>query len=287
MSDPGTGRGGVSVARMSDLGTGRGGVSVARMSDLVTVVLVLIAGFFTGVLSGMFGVGGAVISTPAILLLGATPLQAVGSTLPSIIPGAASGSIRYEREGMIDHRVAWRTGIAGMAFAALGAVASKSMPGKGHVQMVLTAVLLGWFAYRTAPGLGPGDPPRRPRAEPQPVAADPDRRDGGRPLRLPRRRRRDPDGPGVHQLGRPAPQAGDRDLARLRRPRVHPGDDHAPAARRHRLAVRAALDDHGGPRRPGGRAPRHPRVRTRAAHHGRERARDDRGRLRRRSSSSR
>lgn len=125
------------------------------MSDLVTVVLVLIAGFFTGMLSGMFGVGGAVISTPAILALGATPLQAVGSTLPSIIPGAASGSIRYEREGMIDHRVAWRTGIAGMAFAALGAVASKHVPGKGHVQMVLTAALLGWFAFRTARGSDP------------------------------------------------------------------------------------------------------------------------------------
>jgi uncharacterized membrane protein YfcA len=99
------------------------------MSDAVTVVLTLIAGFFTGVLSGMFGVGGAVISTPAILALGATPLQAVGSTLPSIIPGAAAGSVRYEREGMIDHRVAWRTGVAGMAFAALGAVASKAVPG--------------------------------------------------------------------------------------------------------------------------------------------------------------
>jgi uncharacterized membrane protein YfcA len=129
------------------------------MSDLVTVVLVLIAGFFTGVLSGMFGVGGAVISTPAILLLGATPIQAVGSTLPSIIPGAAAGSIRYERERMIDHRVAWRTGIAGMAFAALGAVVSKVIPGRGHVQMILTALLLGWFASRTARGSDPAIQP--------------------------------------------------------------------------------------------------------------------------------
>jgi uncharacterized membrane protein YfcA len=129
------------------------------MSDAVTVVLTLIAGFFTGVLSGMFGVGGAVISTPAILALGATPLQAVGSTLPSIIPGAAAGGVRYEREGMIDHRVAWRTGVAGMAFAALGALASKAIPGKGHVQMVLTALLLGWFAFRTARGSDPATEP--------------------------------------------------------------------------------------------------------------------------------
>ena len=129
------------------------------MSDGITVVLTLVAGFFTGVLSGMFGVGGAVISTPAILALGATPLQAVGSTLPSIIPGAIAGGIRYDREGMIDHRVAWRTGIAGMAFAALGAVASKAIPGKGHVQMVLTALLLGWFAFRTARGSDPAVAP--------------------------------------------------------------------------------------------------------------------------------
>jgi len=46
-----------------------------------------------------------------------------------------------------------------MAFAALGAVASKVIPGKGHVQMVLTALLLGWFAFRTARGSDPAVPP--------------------------------------------------------------------------------------------------------------------------------
>ncbi|MGZ4796500.1 MAG: sulfite exporter TauE/SafE family protein [Acidimicrobiia bacterium] len=118
------------------------------MSDPVVVVLVLVAGFFTGVLSGMFGVGGAVISTPAVLLLGATPLQAVGSTLPSIIPGAVSGTHRYATEGLVDRRIAWRTGLAGMAFAAVGAVVSDVIPGRGHVQMVLTAGLMAFTAYR-------------------------------------------------------------------------------------------------------------------------------------------
>jgi hypothetical protein len=125
------------------------------------LLLTVVVGVGTGVLSGMFGVGGAVISTPAILALGATPLEAVGSTLPSIIPGAVAGGVRYEREGMIDHRVAWRTGVAGMAFATLGAIASKAIPGKGHVQMILTALLLGWFAFRTArdsdPAVEPAD----------------------------------------------------------------------------------------------------------------------------------
>ncbi len=131
------------------------------MSDLVTVVLVLIAGFFTGVLSGVFGVGGAVISTPAILLLGATPLQAVGSTLPSIIPSSISGTLRYQREGLVIRRVVLVTGLAGATCAALGAIASDLIPGRGHVQMVLTAGLMAFTAYRTAsmgpPPTGDGD----------------------------------------------------------------------------------------------------------------------------------
>ena len=38
------------------------------------------------------------ITTPAIRVLGATPLEAIGSTLPSILPSSISGSLRYNRE---------------------------------------------------------------------------------------------------------------------------------------------------------------------------------------------
>ena len=47
------------------------------------IVLTVAAGLLGGVLSGMFGVGGAVITTPAIRVLRATTFQAIGSTLPS------------------------------------------------------------------------------------------------------------------------------------------------------------------------------------------------------------
>jgi uncharacterized membrane protein YfcA len=122
------------------------------MSDAVTVLLVLVAGFFTGVLSGLFGVGGAVISTPSILALGATPLESVGSTVPSIIPSSISGTFRYMREGLVVRRVVLATGLAGATFATAGAIASEEIPGKGHVQMVLTAGLMAFTAYRTARG---------------------------------------------------------------------------------------------------------------------------------------
>ena len=122
------------------------------MSDPVIFVLVLIAGFFTGMLSGVFGVGGAVISTPAILVLGATPLQAVGSTLPSIIPSSIAGTLRYTRDGLVRRRVVLFTGLAGATAAAAGAIGSDRFPGRGHVQMVMTAGLMAFTAYRMATG---------------------------------------------------------------------------------------------------------------------------------------
>ncbi len=61
------------------------------MSPALQFTLSLLVGVLTGILSGMFGIGGAVISTPAIRALGATALQAIGSTLPSILPSSIVG----------------------------------------------------------------------------------------------------------------------------------------------------------------------------------------------------
>jgi uncharacterized membrane protein YfcA len=135
------------------------------MSDFWIVVLSTVAGFGTGVLSAMFGVGGAIVSTPAIRVLGATPLDAVGSTLPSIIPSALSGTFRYRREGLVHPRIVVWTAAAGIAASVGGALLSDVVPGGGHVLMILTAALVGFSAYRlghparvreaaTAPGPG-------------------------------------------------------------------------------------------------------------------------------------
>jgi uncharacterized membrane protein YfcA len=118
------------------------------MSDLWRIVLTGLAGAGTGLLSGMFGIGGAVVSTPAIRFLGATPLAAVGSTLPSILPSAVSGALRYGRERLIDWRVVVWTGSVGIVAAVGGALLTSVVPGGGHALMILTAALVGFSAYR-------------------------------------------------------------------------------------------------------------------------------------------
>ena len=121
------------------------------LRDALTVAL----GLVTGVMSGLFGVGGAVISTPGIRALGVPALLAVGTTLPSIIPGAASGTARYAREGMVDWRVVAVTAPAGVVAAVAGALAADHVPGEGHLLMLMTAGLLGYSAFRMLPREAP------------------------------------------------------------------------------------------------------------------------------------
>ncbi|MGZ4760055.1 MAG: TSUP family transporter, partial [Acidimicrobiales bacterium] len=85
------------------------------MSEVVTwtTAATLVLGFGSGVLAGMFGIGGAVLTTPAIRVLGATPIEGVGSTVPSILPGAISGAYRYAKAGLVDWRVGLVCGITG------------------------------------------------------------------------------------------------------------------------------------------------------------------------------
>ena len=114
------------------------------------------AGVLTGVLSGAFGVGGAVISTPFIRGLGASAIIAIGTTLPSVIPSSISGSLRYSRERLVAWGVLLWVVPIGMVCAVGGALATEIIPGEGHIQQLITAGFVAFTAWRTyAVGRGP------------------------------------------------------------------------------------------------------------------------------------
>ena len=95
--------------------------------------LTVLAGVATGMMSGAFGVGGAVISTPAIRLLGASAAVAVGTTLPSIVPGGDQRRRPLPAAGA--HRLALVGGRRcprGILAAVAGAELAHVLPGGGH-----------------------------------------------------------------------------------------------------------------------------------------------------------
>jgi uncharacterized protein len=115
------------------------------------VLLGIAIGLAAGILSGLFGVGGGIITTPAIQeLLGGAPYVAIGTPLPVIIPTAVVGGATYARAG----EVSWRA----IRFAAgpgvLGAIAGAwtTTLVDPHWLLLVTAALIGWQAVRVGFG---------------------------------------------------------------------------------------------------------------------------------------
>ena len=122
-----------------------------------TLIAALI-GFASGVASGAFGIGGALLSTPGIRwALDVSPLIAVGTTLPVIIPTAITGLIAYVRTKFVDVRTAVVAAAAGGCFAILGALATKAIP--GTALLLATAVLIFILSVRMLPKKRALEPP--------------------------------------------------------------------------------------------------------------------------------
>jgi uncharacterized membrane protein YfcA len=114
-------------------------------------------GFAAGTLSGLFGVGGGVITQPAAYaLLGATPIQAVATPLPVIFPTTVIGAYTYARAGEVSFRAARWGAVPGVAGATLGAYLTAFV--NAHVLLLATAVLIAWTAIQVMRGRTPSTP---------------------------------------------------------------------------------------------------------------------------------
>jgi uncharacterized protein len=123
------------------------------------VLLGIAIGFAAGILAGLFGVGGGIITTPAIQdLLGGPPYIAVGTPLPVIIPTAIAGGAAYARAGEVSWRAIRLAAIPGAAGAILGAWLTSLI--EPHWLLLVTAVLIGWQAIRVGFGGRSEIPPR-------------------------------------------------------------------------------------------------------------------------------
>ena len=106
--------------------------------DLVTVLLA----FAAGVLSGSFSMGGQVLMKPGIRALGASPLGAVGTTVPMILPTVAMATYTYHRQGLVDWRAVRWAAPGGVIGAVLGSLLAPRVPGGGHLLQLGTAALM-------------------------------------------------------------------------------------------------------------------------------------------------
>jgi uncharacterized membrane protein YfcA len=114
-------------------------------------LLGVLVGFVAGLLSGLFGVGGGIVTTPAVnVVLGGSAIQAIATPLPVIFPTSLVGAFTYARAGEVSFRAArWAIG-PGIVGAVVGALLTERV--NAHLLLLVTAVVIGWTAIQLIRG---------------------------------------------------------------------------------------------------------------------------------------
>lgn len=121
----------------------------------------IFSGFVAGILSGAFGVGGAILMNPAVhVVLGAPPIIAVGTPLPVIFPATLSGMQAYRRAGHVDWRAVRWAAPPGALGAAGGAALTRIVDARWL--LLVTAALIAWQAIRVGWGRPVEEIPQQP-----------------------------------------------------------------------------------------------------------------------------
>jgi len=157
-------------------------------------LLFVLTGFMVGILSGLLGIGGAIVLVPMLVMgFGFSQQQAQGTTLGALVPPIGIfAAIAYYRNGYLDVKVAALIGL-GFVFGALGgamlvpkipqvwlkrvfasvlvfAAAKMVFTSERKVGAILPGVLsVGalWVAYFVRRALGKkGEPPKPPKRPP-------------------------------------------------------------------------------------------------------------------------
>lgn len=118
--------------------------------------LLVLAAFLAGFVDSIAG-GGGLITLPALLLAGASPVEALSTNKVQGTFGAATAAVSYARGGHVDPRR--QLGAAGLAFlAGAGGALAVSLVPTGGLRLALPVILIGialFFALK--PGLSDED----------------------------------------------------------------------------------------------------------------------------------
>ena len=91
------------------------------IAEIALDMFLLIAlGFSVGILSGMFGIGGGFIMTPALMFLGVPSIVSVGTGALQVIASSVAGSVRHWQQGNVDTLMGKLLILGGFAGAASG-----------------------------------------------------------------------------------------------------------------------------------------------------------------------
>ena len=112
------------------------------------LIVLIVIGFFAGVLSGVFGIGGGVVVVPALIYLaGFRQHVATGTSLAVLLPPVGIGAVlEYYRNGNVNFRAAIVIAVMMAAGGYLGAFAANRLSGP-YLRLAFSVFILGLGFY--------------------------------------------------------------------------------------------------------------------------------------------
>lgn len=117
---------------------------IANLS--VNGLFIVFLGVLTGILSGLFGVGGGFLTTPLLIFYGIPPTVAAASAATQVTGASVSGVIAHGRRKGVDYRMGGVMVAGGVIGALFGAALFRLLQALGQIDVVINilyVVMLG------------------------------------------------------------------------------------------------------------------------------------------------
>ncbi|MEB3415894.1 sulfite exporter TauE/SafE family protein [Alteriqipengyuania sp. WL0013] len=99
--------------------------------------VILALGGVTGILSGMFGVGGGFLTTPLLIFYGVPPTVAAASAASQVTGASVSGVFAHTRRSGVDYRMGLVTVAGGVLGTGIGALLFNFLRSLGQIDTVI------------------------------------------------------------------------------------------------------------------------------------------------------
>lgn len=117
---------------------------IANLS--VNGLFIVLLGGLTGILSGLFGVGGGFLTTPLLIFYGVPPTVAAASAATQVTGASVSGVLAHSKRGGVDYRMGLVMVGGGVVGALIGALLFRLFQALGQIDVVINilyVVMLG------------------------------------------------------------------------------------------------------------------------------------------------
>jgi uncharacterized membrane protein YfcA len=116
----------------------------------INILWILLLGFVTGILSGMFGIGGGFIATPMLIFMGIPPLVAVATSANQITASSISGLLLHTKQKNVDFKMGFTLIFGGIFGSVIGIIIFRLLQNLGQADVfisIIYVIFLGFIGF--------------------------------------------------------------------------------------------------------------------------------------------